>query len=377
MALEPQIDLTYDLDAGGTIYSRISYVSAASWTFGNDPAPYGYVEDGDHKFINEWANLGYRNDWVDVSFGAQDFVVGDALLIGDGSLDCGNTFCGRDSGEFFIGAHKAFRESAIVRVNQVPGVEDVRADIFWLEGGSDIYKGLNTQVWGVNLEYTVPEAGLGFLTGGKLGLMYIAVTASDSPTRQGRRYYDFRLEGLKFSALPNTTFYGEVILDAGDSPDGTVSYSDAYSYYAEVEHNIQGLPWSPQVGYRYFRASGDDPNTPDSNEAHDALFYTFLRSWGTWFQGEFAGEWWHNNSDQRTQMVKLAVSPPVSWLSRVQLLGFHHERDAAGGPPGSEYDAGDVFDTEVNLLAEYWNDSGFYVAGVFAHGDLGPAGQAD
>ncbi len=381
VALEPELDLTYDLDGGGTIYGKWSYVGAATWNFNDDPAPYGWTQRGDHKLTNEWASLGYRNDWVDVSFGAQDFSVGDALLIGDGSLDCGSSGgCGRDSGEFFLGIHKAFRDSAILRVNQVPGVEDVRADIFWLEAGDDVFKGKGSQVWGVNLEYAVPEEGLGFLSAGTLGLMYIAVTAApvSGANRDGRRYYDLRLEGLTFAALPNTNFYGEVILDGGENNAGQ-SYSDGYTYYAEIEHNIQGLPWSPQVGYRYFRASGDDPTTSDV-EGHDALFYTLLRGWGTWFQGEFAGEWWHNNSNQRTQMVKLVVTPPVSWLSSVKLLGFHNERDRAPYVEGTTtlaYANGDTFDNEVNLLLEYWNDSGFYVAGVFAHGDLGPAGRSE
>ena len=360
LSYEPQIDLTYDLEGGGTIYSRLSYVAAASWTFDDDPAPYGFVNDGDHKVINEWANVGYRNDWLDISFGAQDFSVGDALLIGDGSLDCGNTFCGRDSGEFFIGTHKAFRDSAILRVNKVPGVDNVRADVFWLEAGSDIFKGRDSQVWGVNLEYAVPEEGLGFLAGGTLGLMYVAVTAADpvsGVTRKGRRYYDLRLEALTLAALPNTRFYGEVILDDGESEDGTVNYDDEYTFYAEVEHSVQDIPWSPVVGYRYFLAS----------DQHDALFYTFKRGWGTWFQGEFAGEWWHNNSNQRTQMVKLVVSPPFSWLKAIHLLGFHHKRA----------NPSEVFANEVNLLAEWWNDTGFYIVGTFAHGDLGSAGRAE
>ncbi len=190
LAFEPQLDLTYDLEDSGTIYSRWSYVAAASWTFGNDPALYDSVnENGDQRIINEWGNLGWRNDWLDVSFGAQDFIVGDALLIGDGSLDCGNTYCGRDSGEFFIGAHKAFRNSFLVRINQLPQFEDVRADIFWLQAGSDVYKGQDTQVWGANLEYKVPEEGLGILTAGTLGIMYIAVT--DSANIVDRRWSSF------------------------------------------------------------------------------------------------------------------------------------------------------------------------------------------
>ncbi len=78
-------------------------------------------------------------------------------------------------------------------------------------------------------------------------------------------------------------------------------------------------------------------------------------------------------------MVKLVVSPPVSWLSSVQLLGFHHERDVAKAPSGGlpGYEAGATFANEVNLIAEYSNDSGFYIAGVFAHADLGSAGRVD
>ena len=371
----PQIDLTYDLNFGGTIYSKVSFVAAWAWTFGDDYSPYDYVRDGDNNISREVANLGYRNDWIDVSFGPQQFSVGDALLIGDGVLDCGSgSGCGGvNTGEFFIGSHKAFTETGIVRVNQVPGVEDVRADIFWLKGGSDTFKGGDTQVWGVNVEYVVPEEGLGILSAGTLGLMYVAVTdAGLIDRRDGRRFYDFRLEALTFAALPNTKFYGEVILDDGTNdidPGQSFDY-EGYSWYAEIEHNLQDVPWSPVLGYRYYISSGDDLGSPE-NEEHDALFYTFKRGWGTWFQGEYAGEWVDNNRNQRSQMVKLVVSPPVPWLNAIHLLGFHHEVDEAttvGGPSGTYAD-------EVNLLVEYWNDSGFYVAGSVAYADIGGAGS--
>ena len=392
VTFEPQIDLTYDLDSGGTVYSRISYVAAASWTFGNESAPYGYVKDGDHNASREWTNLGYRNDLFDFSFGPQEFSVGDALLIGDAILDCGSSGgCGIDTGEFFLAPHRAFRESAILRVNQVPGVDDVRADIFWLEAGTDTYKGRGSQVWGANLEYTVPEEGLGFLTAGELALMYVAVTGVDqdrtvlnppggdnagklngvalrAQSRDGRRFYSFRLDGLTFAALPNTKFYGEVILNDGDGQTNVqdkttgavmlnnVNYDDEYTYYAEIEHSLQDVPWSPVVGYRYFVAT----------DGHDSLFYTFgRRGWGTWFQGEFRGEWLDNNTNLRSQFVKLVVSPPFSWLKAVHLLGFHHET----------FNPGNTLGNEVNLLAEWWNDSGFYVAGTFAHGNR--AGTTD
>ena len=65
--------------------------------------------------------------------------------------------------------------------------------------------------------------------------------------------------------------------------------------------------WKPQFTYRYAFFQGDDPATP-RNENFDPLFLGFY-DWGTWWQGEIAGEYFLSNSNLESHMVRALVTP--------------------------------------------------------------------
>ena len=58
----------------------------------------------------------------------------------------------------------------------------------------------------------------------------------------------------------------------------------------------------PKLSYRYAFFQGDDPETP-ANEAFDPLLLGFY-DWGSWWQGEIAGEYFLSNSNLDSHQIR-------------------------------------------------------------------------
>jgi hypothetical protein len=70
------------------------------------------------------------------------------------------------------------------------------------------------------------------------------------------------------------------------------------------------MTWQPKVSYRYAFFEGDDPGTPE-NEAFDGLFTGFY-DWGSWWQGEIAGEYFVSNSNLISHQLRVHATPTES-----------------------------------------------------------------
>ena len=68
-------------------------------------------------------------------------------------------------------------------------------------------------------------------------------------------------------------------------------------------YEFTDVSWKPKLTYRYAFFQGDDPDTP-ANEAFDPLFLGFY-DWGTWWQGEIAGEYFLSNSNLKSHLVRV------------------------------------------------------------------------
>lgn len=89
------------------------------------------------------------------------------------------------------------------------------------------------------------------------------------------------------------------------------------------------MTWTPYVSYRYSRFS----------EGFDPLFYGFSRGYGTWFQGEVAGNYagpFNNNS--RIQNVTFKVSPLQNLNVGAVLFDFKTIDRNLGNNDGHELD---------------------------------------
>ncbi len=333
---KPGLNLDYAAPVG-TLYGGVSAVGA--FTGGEGDAG-GYTRSGDGGVAWETAFLGWRSaglfadrwgdDTLDLSYGRQEFAVGDGFLIQDGNLD---QF---DKGAYWLAPRRAFREAALFRLNTAP----VRADAFYLAADRDQDE---TEVAGVNLEYASAARG-------SFGLMYFQVVDSGVPTvfgaRDGMEVFSLRAAEVTLPAAPGLALWGEYVSERGSGRDGAV---DARAWYLEGKYEFSELPWSPSLSYRYARFSGD----PDPDDAvrrdFDPFFYGWSRGWGTWFQGELTGEYLLFNSNQVNHMLHLAAAP--SEATSLGLIAYRFELDQGNyfGTPVSDRHFAD----ELNLYLDW------------------------
>ena len=121
------------------------------------------------------------------------------------------------------------------------------------------------------------------------------------------------------------------------------------------------------VPYAFFQ--GDDPETP-ANEAFDPLFLGF-HDWGSWWQGEIAGEYSLSNSNLKSHAVRAQVAPSESVGAGVIFYKFLADIPASYGPG--------VTDTHIAFETDAYVDwkvnQNFTVSVVTAFADPGKAVQ--
>ena len=283
------------LAGAGTGYGAFNLLSSGTWGDG-DAA--GFTDGSERTTKPEDAYLGWRSgdlfaplgkDGIDVSFGRQNIVVGDGFLINGDALNMGR---GLGSGEYdrggsyYLAARKAFDKTAVLRIG---GKEGWRSDLMWLE--SDNRAQAKTQLYVGTLEH-VAEAGT-------VGLTYIKTTDIDEQyatplqrERDGMKTYSVRAAGN--AGIKDLFLSGEYARQ--EKPDA----ANANAWYLEAGWTFSDLAWAPNASYRYSRFSDN----------YDTLFYGMSRGYGTWFQGEVAGNYagpFNNNS--RIQNVTVKTSP--------------------------------------------------------------------
>ncbi|MBP0048281.1 hypothetical protein H9C73_06000 [Marinobacterium sp. AK62] len=318
-------------ESGAAVYGGLNLVSSATWGDGDAG---GFTSGEESETDLEDAYLGWRSgkmisalgeNGLDISFGRQNFSIGDGFLINGDALNFGDAIdqlAGTDmdrGGAYWLAARKAFDRTAVVRVG---GSEGVRADLFWLESNNKAQA--ETELAGINAEYVIPE--------GTFGLAYIEGLGVNEDygytNRDGQQTLSLRYQGN--AGVENLFLSGEIVTQ--DQGDNTAEDADAW--YVEAGWTFADMPWSPSVNYRY--ASFD--------EGFDPLFFGFNRGYGTWFQGEVAANYagpFNSDADVHHIGVKAA---PTEMLSVGAL--FFDFSDTAGG-------SGALDGQEIDLYAEW------------------------
>ena len=129
------------------------------------------------------------------------------------------------------------------------------------------------------------------------------------------------------------------------------------------------MSWKPRLSYRYAFFQGDNPETP-SNEAFDPLFLGF-HDWGTWWQGEIAGEYFLSNSNLKSHLVRAHVTPNDSVSGGLLFYDFKLDHPASFGP---EVTATDVA-LEIDAYTDWDVNSNFSISFLGAYADPGKAVQ--
>lgn len=308
----------------GTAYGAGNMLSSGTWGDG-DAA--GFTDGTERTTKYEDAYLGWRSgklfealgdDGVDLSFGRQNIVVGDGFLIDGDALNLGKGLADGEfnrGGAYYLAARKAFDETAVLRLG---GKQGWRSDLMWLK--SDNRGQAKTEMYVGTLEH-VADAGT-------VGLTYIDTNDVD---KQFASPLQLERDGMKTYALRATGNAGvkDLFLSGEYAKEDKPHTSSEDAWYLEAGWTFSDAIWTPYVGYRYSRFS----------ENYDTLFYGFSRGYGTWFQGEVAGNYAGPfNTNSRIQNVSLKVSPLQNLNVGVLLFNFDTIDRNLGNTDGQEVD---------------------------------------
>jgi hypothetical protein len=208
------------------------------------------------------------------------------MLLWDGAAEGGSR------GGYWTNARRAFQFAAIGRFHPGPH----KLEFFYLDKDDLPEHETGTRLWGTNYEFSAGEHST-------LGVTYLKFFAHPDvkPDRDGLNVVNLRAYVAPIRARPEVT----VEFEYASERNGDRLNSNAWTLQGGYE--FTNATWKPKVTYRYAFFQGDDPTTP-RNENFDPLLPGFY-DWGTWWQGEIAGEYFLSNSNLKSHQVRAHVSP--------------------------------------------------------------------
>ncbi|WP_231489687.1 hypothetical protein [Billgrantia saliphila] len=323
-----------DYQTGG-LYGQVSVIGSATWGDG-DAA--GFTSGEERELELEDALLGYRHDaltagddpWtLDVSTGRQSVILGDGFLVAGDALNLGNLLGDEldRGGAYYLAARRAFDNTALVRT----GNETWQLQLAWL--ASDNAAQAETELGAMTAQYT---HGSGLMEGTYLRGLAVNADQADPflAERDGMNVYSVRFEQAMIEEA--LSLRGEYATQHKDTNED--------AWYLEPSWTFTDVPWQPTVSLRYSRFS----------EQWDPLFYGFTRGYGTWFQGEVAGNY-AGPFNSNSEVWHLGVSAQVADNLTLGALAFDFESlDTAA--------QANLDGREFNLYAEWFPTEMLYVS---------------
>ena len=346
--LKPVITAEYLIGSAGYLYGGVSLI--AGLTRGDGDAG-GFTNGTEDDIDNEYLYIGWNSgglfseslgeEAISLSFGRQDYHIGNGFLIQDGNFDQ------LSKGTYWLAPRTAFDNTALLKVK----TQDVAADFFYLESDSDQD---NTDLAGFDLRYNTSESG-------SIGFTYFHILDADIHfygPRDGMDVYSIRANDINFQRLNNFLFSGEYVSQSGSGDDGKI---DADAWYLQGSYTFSDASWSPTISYRYSEFSGDPDNTDNVSENFDPLFFGESTGWGTWYQGEIAGEYLLFNSNQTTHMVQLNATPNESLSVGAIYYKFDLQEKNYYGTAVSDKSFAD----EINIYADWTINDALYLSALY------------
>ena len=326
----------------GTFFGALSGLYSKTWA--DDASGLTVGIERAEAFDIEQAHIGWRSgdtfgsldkDALTLKAGNFDYVVGTGLLLADGTADGGYR------GGWYLGGRTAFRGSFLATLMSGPW----KIDGFYLQGegrGSD----MRVYGYGGDFEYKFADAGLA------TGLLYLKVPNQVVNEENFRQRYDSLALRANWAATSNLSFKGEYAYQSrsGAHPRG---------WYLEGAYRWIKNRWSPEVSYRYAQFDGDDPSTP-ADESFETAAYGFT-DYGYWIQGEISGNYPLENSNLKSQMLRLQLSPNKDLSLNAIYYDFTLDQPNIFGEPVGSTDWGN----EVNLTADFALNDNWMLSGVF------------
>jgi hypothetical protein len=354
--VKPALSASYRFASSSELYGKISAVGER--TYGSAPELYGpdVSSFGPEDLSIGWRSgksIGSSENLFDFTVGRTQYRLGHGFLLYDGASEGGSR------GGYWTNARKAFQFAAIGRVKPGPHL----GEVFYLDRDELDEGDSGTRLVGGNYEYTYGENTT-------LGVTYMKLFAFDGfedpkPHRDGLNVFNVRAFTAPVTALPDLSFEFEYAAERnGDALD-----SNAWTLQGAYE--LSKVAWTPKLSYRYALFEGDDPTTT-ANEAFDPLLLGFY-DWGTWWQGEIAGEYFLSNSNLVSHQARVHVQPSDAIGGGVIYFNFLLDQPQAVAPTVTEKDVAN----EIDFYTDWKVTGNFTLSFVLAFANPGTAVQQE
>jgi hypothetical protein len=339
---------TYKLADTSELYGKASFVGER--TYGAAPSLVG--EDASSYDVED-LYIGWRSgnrldtlgeNALDVTVGRARYRLGHGLILWDGAAEGGTR------GGYWTNARQAFKFAGIARLKTGPHT----LEGFYLEKDELPEADSDTKIKGLNYEFAFGEDTT-------LGASYLNLSANATrPDRDGMDVYDLRAFTAPIPSLKALSFEAEYVKeDNGDLIDST-------AWNLLVAYQLEST-WRPKISYRYAIFEGDDPGT-SKNEAFDGLLTGFY-DWGSWWQGEIAGEYFVSNSNLISHQLRVHTKPNDAIGTGLILYDFLADQPASLGPGVTS----DKIGYELDWYMDWTLNDHFTVSFVAAVADPGQA----
>jgi len=246
------------------------------------------------SFKQEDVYLGWRSgqslssseNLLDLTVGRAPYTIGHGFLVWDGTGEGGSR------GGFWSNARKAWKFAGIARIK--PGNHTLEG--FYLDRDDVPENVTGTRLAGANYQYAAGKNST-------FGVTWLRAFAHPTvlPDRDGMNVFNARAYTAPFPKLSDLSFE----LEYANEENHKLMHSTAWS--ALGAYQLSKLPWKPKVSYRYAFFEGANPHKAE-NEAFDPLYVGFY-DWGTWWQGEIAGEYFLSNSNNISHQARVHFTP--------------------------------------------------------------------
>ena len=347
--VKPALSLAWTLPSKSQIYGKISAVGER--TYGSVPPAFGadVSSFGPEDLFVGWRSgtaLAIGENAIDVSVGRNQYRLGHGFLVYDGASEGGSR------GGYWTNARKAFELAAVGRFHA--GAHT--AEVFYLDRDELPANDSGSRTWGANYEHAIGEDTT-------LGATYMRWFADPAvrPERDGLQVFNARAYTSPLPAVPGLAFEAEFASERNGAA------LDANAWTVQGAYALEDSAWTPTFTYRYAFFQGDDPGTA-ANEAFDPLFLGFY-DWGTWWQGEIAGEYFLSNSNLKSHMIRAHVAPSDAVGAGLIYFRFLADQPRSYGPGVSSSDLA----RELDAYCDWKVNRNFTLSVVGAYGDPGAA----
>jgi hypothetical protein len=347
--VKPSLSASYGLENGSAFVGTASAVGER--TYGGAPAVVGedfssFAPDDLSVAWRSGSSLAVGENAIELTVGRARYQLGHGFLLYDGAGEGGSR------GGYWSNARKAFEFASIARFKPGPHT----AEVFYLDKDELPEAETGSRLWGTNYEYQIGDAST-------FGVTYMRwfANADVDPRRDGLSVFNARAYTAPILAVPALAFEVEYAYEN----NGEALTSTAWSLQGAYEFG--DARWTPQVSYRYAFFEGDDPATA-TNEAFDPLFLGFS-DWGTWWQGEIAGEYFLANSNLISHQVRLHAAPAESLGGGLIFYRFFADQPASYGTGTTSRDIA----FEVDAYADWKLNQNFTISFVGGFADPGEA----